>query len=167
MWSLNQVTDFEIEEDEKEIFNKYKHALNYMGVDFEREDIQDAIVTHLFTLEAACQTTIAYWHWKKSQDEELEYPNAFFIDALKNVWKPINWKDEYLSNPLFKSPCTRWWEKCAEVWGTEVRDRLVADVRENERGIEYILFMNERTLSLKVAHVWGWQRVLEYARGDF
>ncbi len=168
MWNLNQVydCDFEIDEAEKEIFDKYKYALNCIGINFDREDVQETIIAHLFTLENACQATIDYWYWKKSNGEKLEYPNAFFIDALKKFWKPINWKDEYLDNPLFKSTCTLWWERCAEVWGVEVRDRLVADAREDDRGREYILFMDERKLSLKLAYVWGWDRVLKYARGE-
>lgn len=165
MWNLSQVWDHEIDEAEKEVFNKYKYALAYIGVDFDREDVQDTLVAHLFTLEAACQTTISYWVWKKSNDEELEYPNAFFIDALRGQWKPLNWKDEYMDNPDFKSPCIRWWERSAQVWGTDLRNQLVADVYETDSGSEYILFRTEKTLSLRMAKVWGWQRILEYAQG--
>jgi hypothetical protein len=164
MWNLSQVWELEIDEAEKDIFNRYKYALAYIGVDFDREDVQDTIVAHLFNLETAFQTTIAYWVWKKKNHEEFEYPNAFFIDALRGQWKPINWKDEYMDNPDLKSPCQRWWEKSASVWGTDVRNQLVADVCETDSGYEYILFRSEKTLPLRMAKVWGWQRVLEYAQ---
>lgn len=164
MWNLNQVEYLEIDEAEAEIFNKYKYALAYIGVNFEREDVQDAIISNLHTLENAFMTTISYWVWKQQKEQPLKYPNAFLIKALNREWRPRDWREEYMNNPEFKSRCQRWWEKAAEVWGRDVRNQLIADVCETESGYEYILFMSERTLPLETAIVWGWQRVLEYAQ---
>jgi hypothetical protein len=102
-------------------------------------------------MEEAFQATISYWMWKKDNGEEFEHPSAFLIKALSLNWKPISWSDNYLENPEFKSPCQLWWEKAASQWGKEVRDRLVADVSENESGEEYIYFLNGKRLSLRAA----------------
>jgi hypothetical protein len=115
-------------------------------------------------MEEAFQATISNWVWKKKNNQQLEYPSAFLIAALREQWKPYGWKDEYLENPNFKSPGQRWWEEAAAVWGASVRNALVADATENKAGYEYILFFSGKTLSLRTAKVWGWEKVLEYAR---
>jgi hypothetical protein len=163
MWNLDRVTDIEIDELVKEIFNQYKYALAYIGIDFEREDVQDALSSCLVGMEEAFQATIDYWFWKRKIQEEFEYPNAFLIKALNEQWKPKNWQDAYLDHPAFKSPCQLWWEEAAEAWGADLRNQLVADVRETENGSEEIVFMSGRTLGLRRAKAWGWQKVLDYA----
>jgi len=157
----------ELEKLTQEILRKYKSALSYIGVDFFREDVQDAINNCSEGMETAFQSTIAYWYWKKKHNEEFEYPNAFLIAALDNFWQPYEWNDEYLNHPNFKSTGQLWWEKAGEMWGKNVRDSLVADVGENANGEEYILFMSGVSLPLKIAHVWGWERVLNYARNSY
>ncbi|MGK7873673.1 MAG: hypothetical protein AB4426_10300 [Xenococcaceae cyanobacterium] len=164
MWNLSEVDDLEIDSITREIFQKYKYALVYIGVDFSREDVQLAIADCSYGMEEAFQATISYWLWKKKNNQEFEYPSAFLIAALNDQWKPFHWTDEYLDNPNFKSPCQRWWEEAAVAWGTDVRNELVADVAETDSGYEYVLFRSGKTLSLRIAKVWGWQRVLEYAR---
>lgn len=164
MWNPSQVDYVEIDEITQEIFHLYKYALAYVGVDFDREDVQEAVFNFTYGMEEAFQATISYWVWKKKNNQEFEYPSAFLIDALSEQWKPYGWKDEYLENPNFKSPGQRWWEEAAAVWGASMRNALVADVTENNAGYEYILFFSGKTLSLRTAKVWGWEKVLEYAR---
>lgn len=164
MWNLSQIEDLEIDEAEKEIFNRYKYALAHIGVDFEREDVQDAIRGNLHALETAFQATISSWVRRQKNGQSLEYPSAYLIKVLNNPWPVRDWRDEYMDNPEFKSRCQLWWEKAAESWGTDTRNQLVADVRETESGYEYILFRSERTLPLRTALAWGWERVLTYAR---
>ena len=163
MWNLSAVEDLEIDEITREIFEKYKYALTYIGVDFEREDVQDAVASCAYGMEAAFQSTICYWLWKKNNHQQFDYPSAFLIKALAQQWKPINWSDQYLDNPNFKGSCQRWWEEAAVRWGRELRSELIADVAETIGGEEYILLRSGKTLSLNTAKVWGWQRVLKYA----
>lgn len=154
----------EIDEITQEIFQKYKCALNCIGVNWEREDVQDAVVGCSSGIEEAFQATISYWLWTKKNNQKFEHPSAFLIKALNEQWKPIVWKEENLDNPNFKSPCQRWWEEAASAWGRELRNSLIADVAENNSGYEYIWFRSGGTLSLRLAKRWGWQKVLEYAK---
>ena len=83
MWNLEQVADYEIDEVTKEIFNKYKHALAYIGVDFDREDVREAVISCAQGMEGVFQRTIEYWLWTKKNNQQLEYPSAFLIKALR------------------------------------------------------------------------------------
>ena len=151
----------ELDEFELEIFRIYKAALLHIGVDFDREDVQDAIVYCSFNMEDACRSTIEYWHTGK-----MQHPNAFLIKALNEGWKPWRWRDEWLEDPNFKSPCLLWWEEAAFSLGVDKRNALIADVTEDERGKEYVLFTNGETLTLARAKSLGWERLLEYAGGE-
>jgi hypothetical protein len=154
----------ELDEIQREILRKYKTALSYIGVDFSREDVREAIIDTAIGLEAAFQAIISYWRWKQQHNEPLEYPSAFLIKALSNLWQPKDWQEEYLDNPNFKSLGQLWWEEAEEVWGRETRNYWVANFTETDTGEEYILFRSQKTLPLRLARVWGWQRVLDYAR---
>lgn len=153
----------ELETEIKEILHKYKPALRYIGVDFSREDVQEALLCAYDDLEAVLQRVIEYWYQLQQQNRALEYPSACLIQALQENWTPKSWKAQYLDNPNFKSPWAIWWEEAGAIWGETVRNELIADVNETEGGYQYILFTNGATLPLKLAQVWGWKRVLEYA----
>ena len=148
----------ELDEFELEVFRIYKAALLHIGVDLEREDVQDAITYCSFNLEDACRSTIEYHHSGK-----MQYPNAFLIKALNEGWKPWRWQDEWLEDPNFKSPCLLWWEEAAFALGVDKRNSLIANVTEDFRGNEYVLFTNGETLSLARAKSLGWERLIEYA----
>lgn len=108
--------------------------------------------------------TIGYWFWTKKNNLEFEHPNAFLIKALNNQWKPINWNDNYLNNPNFKSPGMRWLEKATDILGTEKINYLVADISENKYGKEYILFMSGKSLSVETANRLDLEKILsEYS----
>jgi hypothetical protein len=153
----------ELDEITKEIIRKYKPALTYIGIDFSREDVEEAISNCICDLEVAFQVTITYWLWKQTNREKFDYPNAFLIKAIQENWKPFVWQDEYLNNPNFKSACQLWWEEAEKIWSRDLRNKLVADVTESDIGEEYILFTSGKTMPLRVAKVWGWERVLDYA----
>ncbi len=165
MWNLKSAKDYyNIDEITIEVFDKYKYALASIGVNFEREDVQELISSSSNGMEEAFQTTIEYWGSKKIKKEKFEHPSAFLIKALAENWKPNNWSDKYLENSEFKSPGLRWLEEGACQVGREVIDHLVADVFESSSGEEYILFFSEKTLSLRAAKRMGLERVLEYGR---
>lgn len=150
-----------LEDYQKEIFQKYKYALIHIGVDFGRQDVQEALETCHNGLEDALKATISYWKWKK---ETLEYPSAFFIEALKNTWRPYEWHDHWMLDPNFKSLTQKYWEETEISWGRNLRNSLIADVVEDEQRGNYIVFTNGKILKLSIAIKWGWQKVLEYAQ---
>ncbi len=145
------------------IYKKYKPALRYIGVDFSREDVQEAINNCSSDMETRFQAVIAYWKYKKQKKEQF-YGNASLIDALNNSWQPINWKDSYLDDKRFKSPCVIWWEEVAKVWGETIRNDLIADVNETNNGEEYILLKTGEKISLEIAEMRGMKWVLAYAQ---
>lgn len=156
--------DFEIDETVKEIFPKYKYALKYIGVDFEREDVQETLTDCVVGMEEAFQATIGYWFWTKKNNLDFEHPSAFLIKAINNQWKPINWDDDYLNNPNFKSLGMRWLEKASKVLGTEKINYLVADISENKYGQEYIFFGSGKSLSVDTANRLDLEKILnEYS----
>lgn len=152
-----QLEDYQIE-----IFRLYKYALIYIGVEFEREDVQEALESCIEGMEEAFQATIGWW---KLKQEKIDYPSAALIKALNDQWKPFNWQADWLLDPRFKSPCQKYWEEAEVYWGKDLRNSLIADVVENEKGADYILFRNEKRLKLSTAKAWGWQKVLDYAQG--
>ncbi len=147
----------------REIYKKYKPALKYIGVDLSREDVQEAINNCSNDLETAFQAVIAYWKYKKEQKQQF-YGSAALIEAISNHWQPIDWKDSYLDDKRFKSPCVIWWEAVAKVWGEGVRNNLIADVNETDRGEEYILLKTGEKISLEIAEMRGFNWVLGYAQ---
>ena len=148
----------ELDEIELEIFRQYKQALLHIGVNFDREDVQNSIVFCDFNMEDAFRATIAYWLTGK-----MEYPGAFLIAALNEGWKPYQWHDEWLNHPDFKNVCLKWWED-AEVGLAGYRNALIADVSEDDKGNQYIIFTNGKKMLLSTAQRIGWQRVLDYGR---
>jgi hypothetical protein len=148
-----------LEEYQKEILRIYKYALIHIGVDFTREDVEEALEACVDGLEDACRATIGYWKAGK-----IEYPSAFFIKALYNPWKESYWSSTWMDDPNFISPGQKWWKEAENGLGKDLRNSLVADIVESEQGTDHILFTNGKTLSLKLAQVWGWQKVLEYAQ---
>lgn len=153
----------DLDEIEKEIYHKYKPALQYIGVDFNREDVQTAIINCYSGMESAFQAIISYWFYKRQNKEKI-YPSAALIEALNNSWQPFNWHDEYLQDSRFKSLCLVCWEEIAEVWGENLRNELIADIYESNNGEVYIQFKNQDKISLTIAELRGWDWVLNYAK---
>jgi hypothetical protein len=147
-----------LEDYQQEIIHLYDYALQYIGVDFEREDVQLALENCHDGLEEALQRCVEYWLYLKERNKDLKYPSACLITALNEKWKPISWKSQWLEREEFKSPELRWWEAALKRWGKDWCVQLIADVTDG-----YIIFQNERTISLNQAHHWGWQRTLAYA----
>ncbi|MCU0518448.1 MAG: hypothetical protein MUC60_16590 [Oscillatoria sp. Prado101] len=54
-----------LEEDPIEILRSSKYALIYIGVDWGREDVKEALENCIDGMEDALQATIGYWKWKK------------------------------------------------------------------------------------------------------
>ncbi|GBF79609.1 hypothetical protein [Aphanothece sacrum] len=147
-----------LEDFQQELLEPYHHALSYIGVDFEREDVQEALEFCYNGFEAALQSVIEYWLWLKQRNQTIEYPIACLINALNQQWKPSNWEEEWLNLPEFKRPSQRWWEAAYKQWGKDTTNQLIADVSDS-----HITFMNYQRITLKIAYVWGWQRTYHYA----
>ncbi|KYC42152.1 hypothetical protein WA1_19355 [Scytonema hofmannii PCC 7110] len=149
-----------------EIFSKYKYALTYIGVDFSQQDVQEALLNCVDGFEDALRATIAYWYWLEENSKPF-YPNPCIIQAIREQWDSRYWKDEYLNNPNFKSPCELFWESAKKNWGADVRNEIIADVNSDETGFEYILFRNGKTMSLSTAQRLGSEKLKEYALQPF
>ncbi|MBW4446203.1 MAG: hypothetical protein KME38_04795 [Spirirestis rafaelensis WJT71-NPBG6] len=162
--SFNQAYLFEAEELEArdEIFSKYKYALAHIGVDFYQEDVQEALLNCLEGFEDAIRATIAYWYWLEENSRPF-YPNACIVQSMSERWDSRYWRDSYLDNPNFKNPCERFWEEAGKIWGFDVRNQIIADVNSDDKGYEYVMFKNAKTLSLSAARRLGWERLKEYA----
>ena len=154
----------QLDEITKDIYRKYKPALKYIGVDFYREDVQDAINYCYLGMEEAFQAVISYWLWQQKTNKQIDYPSALLIEALNDHWQPYHWEDEYLHDSRFKSPCLLWWEEAGKIWGTDLRNQLIADVNETDSGEEYILLHTGEKISLGIARSKGWDWVLDYAQ---
>ncbi|GAB1541201.1 hypothetical protein NUACC21_38710 [Scytonema sp. NUACC21] len=149
-----------------EIFSKYKYALAYIGVDFSQEDVQEALLNCIDGFEDALRATIAYWYWLEENSRPF-YPNPCIIQAIRERWDSRYWKDAYLNNPNFKSPCEIFWEQSLKAWGSDLRNEIIADVNSDKNGFEYVLFRNGKTISLSAAQRLGWERLKEYALQSF
>ncbi|WP_083856863.1 hypothetical protein [Stanieria cyanosphaera] len=66
----------ELDEITKEIYDRYKSALQYLGVDFFHEDVQEAIINCSYGLESAFQAVISYCKYKQQKQEQ------FFLTPL-------------------------------------------------------------------------------------
>ncbi|MBF2067020.1 MAG: hypothetical protein IGS39_21785 [Calothrix sp. C42_A2020_038] len=146
---------------EYDIFKQYERALIALGIDFDREDVQDALLACTHGLEDALRRTIEYILWLKEHDREV-FANAILVQALQNQWKPKNWQPGYFDKPDLQSIGQKWWNGAAKIWGWDIRNQLIADVCY-ENGKELIKFMNGKSLLVETAWRWGWERVRDYA----
>ncbi len=145
------------------IFGKYKYALQGLGVDLSRDNVSYAIEQCYQDFETILQAFVLWALYREKQDgKSLEYPSAGFIQAIAERWQPFDvWSDEILDNPRFQSPGIKWWQAAAEGLGRDVRNQLIADVKE-EVSPAYVLFRNGLTLRLSEAWEWDWERIREY-----
>ncbi|WGV24208.1 hypothetical protein [Halotia branconii] len=146
---------------EYEIFKQYERALVSLGVNFSLEDVQMILEACTYDLENALKSTISYILWLRENNKEV-FPSQILIRALREQWKPMAWKDEYLELPILESPGQRWWNAAAKTWGYDLRNRLVADVFY-DNGTEFIKFTNGKEITVDTAWRWEWERLLKYA----
>lgn len=146
-----------LEDFKQEILNRYYYALKYIGIDFDREDVQEALEMCYYDFESALQCCIQYSLWTQDKKETFAYPNAFLIQALNEQWKPYRWQDEWLDLPQFRSPGKRWWDAAIKQWGRELCVQIIADFSDS-----HITFANGKQLPLNLIYAWGWQRTLAY-----
>ncbi|MBD1838867.1 hypothetical protein [Coleofasciculus sp. FACHB-501] len=146
------------------ILRQYQAALIFIGVDFSREDVQEALQETFDGFEDALMAVISYWRWN---EEKLDYPSRVLVDALQKKWKPKKWDHGWMQDPRFIPPGQRWWKEAELRMGYELRNRLIVDVVDNSpssSSLGYIVFRNKETLSLEVANRLGWERLIEYAK---
>lgn len=78
------------------IFLLYKPSLQAIGVDFERDDIDDYLKMCSFDLENKLRAIIAWYIYLLANNKHLPDPNQIFIQAFQEQWKPRYWQDKYL-----------------------------------------------------------------------
>ncbi len=149
---------------EYEIFKQYERTLIAIGINFSREDIQDALESCTSGLEDAFRATISYIIWLQEQEKEI-LPDAILLNALSNLWKPRYWHDDYLSLPQFQSQGQKWYDNAAKIWGYDVRNQLVSDVFLDE-GKEFIRFTNGKEMLVQIAWKRGWEEVCAFANSS-
>ena len=103
------------DEEEEQIFLKYKKALIAVGVDLSDELVIDYIEGCNHDLEKRFQAIISYWYWLQNQKREIVNANQLLIEAFEQSWEPIEWREEFLNNEQFKSPAEKWWEQARKV----------------------------------------------------
>ncbi len=106
---------------------------------------------------------VAYYCWLQTQNQDVVDPNKLFIQAFKEGWTPIGWKDEFLEREEFKSPAQKWWDKAKNV---DVLKNLVVDVQSNFWSGGKIIFAYPSgqlfTLDLSRAMDMSWSSIIEY-----
>ena len=146
---------------EYEVFKQYEKALVTVGVNLSRADVRDALEGCFDGLEDALRAAISYILWLHEQKQEF-HASIILVRSLNEKWKPKEWHDEYLNQPMLKSSGQKWWEGAANMWGFDKRNQLVADI-VYDAGKEYIVFINGKEMLIETAWRWGWERVLDYA----
>lgn len=148
---------------ESEIFLKYKNALVVIGVDLADESVIDIIEGCSHNLEPKFQAIVSYWCWLQNQGREIGNANQLLIEAFTQNWTPIEWQDELLNNPNFKSPAQKWWSMASQV---EVLKNLIVDVRDNFWSGGKVIFVDPTgdtwTMDLDRANDMTWEQVLTY-----
>lgn len=146
---------------ENEIFLKYRNALVAIGVDLTNDEVVDYITGCNQDLEARFQAIISYWYWLGTQERAVIEPDRLLIKAFYQQWKPIEWKDEYLIHPEFKSPAEKWWDKASQI---DVLKNLIIDVKDNYWSGGRIIFNHPYdepwTMDLDRARDMTWEQII-------
>ena len=148
---------------ESEIFQKYKNALVAIGVDLTDESVTDLIEGCCQNLEPKFQAIVSYWYWLQNQGREIGNANQLLIDAFTNNWTPIQWQDNFLDNPNFKSPAQKWWSMARRI---DVLKNLIVDVQDNFWSGGKIIFVDPAgdtwSMDLDRANDMTWSQLLNY-----
>ena len=151
------------DEEEEQIFLKYKRALIAVGVDLSDELVIDYIEGCNHDLEKRFQAVISYWCWLQSQKREIANANQLLIEAFEQEWEPIEWQDEFLNNEQFKTPAEKWWEQARKV---DILKNLIVDVKDNFWSGGKITFRNPQgelwTMDLERAMAMSWPEIIDY-----
>ncbi|MEL6928897.1 MAG: hypothetical protein AAFO95_09700 [Cyanobacteria bacterium J06600_6] len=83
-------------EEEDHIIRIYQPSLEAIGIDFERDEIDDYLKTCSFDLEDRLRAIIAWYIYLLTNNKHLPDPNKIFIQAFQEEWKPRYWQDKYL-----------------------------------------------------------------------
>ncbi|MDJ0900168.1 MAG: hypothetical protein QNJ55_15290 [Xenococcus sp. MO_188.B8] len=151
------------DEEEKQIFLKYKKALITVGVDLSDEFVIDYIEGCNHDLEKRFQAIISYWYWLQTQKRDIENANQLLIQAFEQEWEPIEWQEEFLNNDKFKSPAEKWWEQARKV---DILKNLIVDVKDNLWSGGKIVFQKPNgelwNMDLEIAMDMSWQEIITY-----
>jgi len=148
---------------EEEIFLKYKNALVAIGVDLAEDSVVDYIANCNHDLEPKFQAMISYWYWLQNQGRAIGNANQLLVQAFSQEWTPIEWDDEFLNHPSFKSPGEKWWEQACQV---EVLKNLIVDVKDNFWSGGRIVFVAPTgetwTMDLERAMDMNWNEIIAH-----
>ncbi|MGK7897387.1 MAG: hypothetical protein AB4372_28145 [Xenococcus sp. (in: cyanobacteria)] len=151
------------DEEEEQIFLKYKKALIAIGVDLSDELVIDYITGCNYDLEKRFQAIISYWHWLQTQQREISNANQLLIQAFEQAWEPIEWQEEFLINEQFKTPGEKWWEQARKI---DILKNVIVDVKDNLWFGGKITFQNPQgelwTMDLDRARNMSWQEIIAY-----
>ena len=151
------------DEEEKQIFLKYKKALITIGVDLSDEFVIDYIKGCNHDLEKRFQAIISYWYWLQTQKRDIGNANQLLIQAFEQEWEPIEWQDEFLINEQFKTPAEKWWQQARKI---DILKNLIVDVKDNFWSGGQITFQNPNgelwTMDLERAMDMSWQEIIAY-----
>ena len=85
------------------------------------------------------------------------------IKAFYQQWKPIEWKDEYLIHPKFRSPAEKWWDKASQI---NILKNLIIDVKDNYWSGGRIIFNHPYdepwTMDLDRARDMTWEQIIAH-----
>lgn len=84
------------QEEDNYIIQLYKPSLQAIGIDFERDDIDDYLKMCSFDLENRLRAIIAWYVYLLANNKYLPDPNQIFIQAFREQWQPRYWQDKYL-----------------------------------------------------------------------
>lgn len=116
-----------------EIFDRYKWGLKNLGVTFT-EEVGETMIAYSFNLENSLKAFCAWILWKTQQGENFtaDNINAILIESLKSHWIPTEFQEKFLRNyaDILENPQNLLWRQAEKILGTELRDRVIANITE-------------------------------------
>lgn len=148
---------------EKEIFLKYKNALVAIGLDLTDDTVIDYIAGCNHNLEPKFQAIISYWYWLQNQGRAIGNANQLLVQSFSQEWTPMEWSDEFLNHPSFKSSASKWWSEASQI---EVLKNLIVDVQDNFWSGGRVVFSypdgETWTMDLERVMDMSWQQIIAH-----
>ncbi|MBE9044300.1 hypothetical protein IQ255_07775 [Pleurocapsales cyanobacterium LEGE 10410] len=128
---------------EQEILQKYKYALIAIGVNFNDWEVIEVIEDCSCDMETRFQAVIGWYVWLEEKhqlglEEEYVLPDFthILVRAFLEAWRPVAWKDEYLSMRCFQSKSARMRQKLQDI---EFFRSVAYEIRDNSAYVRFFL----------------------------